>query len=148
MSKLCLDKPKREIFDMCYAIMQTPDWLDRVFCLLRYFSSQLDIPKIYIDCFIDLVKDKNISTLDGLLAVKLEIDKRILVTLVNAVKNGESPKQIFKNHAKIAGVPTPAVDIVIEVIKQQGLKNKTDLAACFTKRIKWPDTIRAITVKA
>lgn len=148
ISKLCLDKPKREIFDMCFAIMQTPDWLDRVFSLLRYFSSQLDIPKIYIDCFIDLVKDKNISTLVGHLAVKLEIDKRILVTLVNAVKNGESPKQIFKNLAKIAGVPTPAVDIVIEVIKQQGLKNKTDLASCFTKRIKWPDTIRAITVKA
>ncbi|XP_052075597.1 uncharacterized protein LOC127713038 [Mytilus californianus] len=148
MSKLCLDKPKREIFDTCFAIMETPDWLERVFFLLRYFSSQLDIPEIYIDGFKDLVKDKNISTLVEHLAVKLEIDKRVLLTLVNALRNGESPKQIFKNLAKIAGVPTPAVDIVIEVIKQQGLKNKTDLASCFTKRIKWPDTIRAITVKA
>ncbi|CAG2187520.1 unnamed protein product [Mytilus edulis] len=102
--KLFFGKTTNDIVDTFFAIMETPDWLERV--------------------FLSLVEH---------LAVKLGINKLVLITLANALTNGGSPKQIFKNLARIAGVPSSAVDIIFEVMKQQGLKSKTGLSPLLYK---------------
>ena len=140
---VCLDA---DAFEMLVPCFTECDWLDRAMCLLRYLAKKLDIPVEWVDALKELIHKRDPTQFLGILAEKCGIDKEILSILVNAIKNGASPKDVLKRFAVYAGIPGPAMEVIEQVMKNKTSVGKSKMYKLYTSPINWQKVCRTVKV--
>ena len=116
--------------------------------MLRFLAIKFDIPVQWVDGLKEFVEKRDLTKLAEVLSDKLGIDKNILLILVGAIQNGDSPKQLLKHLGENFGIPGTAMDLIEEVIKNKTKVGQNRIYKVYTSRMNWEKVCKPVKVAA